>query len=132
MVPRLVGLLFLVFIICLPVAYVMQNLASEADEFLAVNEDEEQVDDPVVDIYCLKGLAALGELQFDKAIAAYTAAIDRDPKYSFAYLGRGDAYLAKGDADRALLDYEHAARLDPSNDVARQRADAVRKDKAKP
>lgn len=129
---RLVGLFFLIFLVCLPVTYLMQTVAVDADESLALDDEQEDRDDPIVDVYCLKGLAAMGNLQFDKAIEAYTAAIDRDSKYSFAYLGRGDAYLAKGDVDRALLDYDQAVRLDPNNDAARARADAVRRDNAKP
>ena len=72
---------------------------------------------------------ALSDGQYDKAIAAYTSAIGRDPKYSFAYIGRGDAYVAKGDLGRALSDYERALQLDPSNDAAKVRADAVRSEK---
>src|SRR5439155_7051173 len=125
---RLLGFVFLIFLVTLPVTYVMQNVASEAEEIAALGDEEEQRDDPIVDVYCLKGLAAMGNLQFDKAITAYTAAIDRDPKYAFAYIGRGDAYLAKGEADRALEDYDHAVRLDPSNEVAKVRAEAVRQD----
>ncbi|HLJ92528.1 MAG TPA: tetratricopeptide repeat protein [Gemmataceae bacterium] len=129
---RLFGFAFLIFLVSLPVTYFMQNVASDADASTALNDEHEQQDDPIVDVYCLKGLAAMEKLQFDKAIAAYTAAINRDSQYSFAYVGRGDAYLAQGDADRALVDYDHAVRLDPSNAAAKARADAVRKDKANP
>ena len=127
---RMVGLVALIFLISLPVTYVIQNGLPE-NEPEALGDEERDSDDPVVDIYCLKGLTAAGNGQFDKAIAAYTDAIGRDPKYSFAYLGRGDAYLAKGDVDRAILDYDHAVRLDPSNDAAKTRADAIREEKAK-
>jgi tetratricopeptide (TPR) repeat protein len=134
---RVVGLTVLIFLVSLPVTYVMHP-GLPAYEFLSKGDDDQESDDavvkddPVVDIYCLKGLAAMGSGEFDKAIVAYTEAIGRDPKYSFAYLGRGDAYLAKGDLDRALLDYDHAVRLDPDNDAAKARADAVRKEGTKP
>jgi tetratricopeptide (TPR) repeat protein len=127
---RVVGLAMLIFLIYLPVSYVMHNVLPE-QELPAQGDEEEQRDDPIVDIYCLKGLAAMGNGQFDEAIAAYTKAIGRDPKYSYAYLGRGDAYLAKGDLDRALPDYDHAFRLDPDNDAAKARADAIRAERAK-
>jgi tetratricopeptide (TPR) repeat protein len=68
----------------------------------------------------------LGDGQHDKAIAAYSKAIKLDPKYSFSYLGRGDAYLAKGDRTRALQDYERAARLDPENGAAKDRLNLLR------
>lgn len=89
--------------------------------------DKEDKDDPVVDALCLKALMYLSDGHHDKAIAAYSEAIKRDPKYSFSYLGRGDAYLAKGDLQRALTDYDAAVRVDPENDAAKERADLVRK-----
>jgi tetratricopeptide (TPR) repeat protein len=134
---RVLGLIVLVFLISFPVTFVVHH-GLPALEW-AANDDEDKdgddpgaKDDPVVDIYCLKGLAAMGNGEFEKAITAYTEAISRDPKYSFAYIGRGDAYLAKGDLDRALLDYDQALRLDPDNDAAKVRAAAIRKEKANP
>ena len=96
----------------------------------STSEGLEEKDDPAVDALCLKGLMCLNEGQHDKAIAAYSEAIKLDPKYSFAYLGRGDAYLAKGDPNRALLDYDCAARLDPENAAAKERANLVRAQQA--
>ena len=66
-----------------------------------------------------------------RPLRSYSEAIQRDPKYSFAYIGRGDVYLAKGDLDRALRDYECALRLDPANDAAKSRADVVREQRAR-
>jgi tetratricopeptide (TPR) repeat protein len=125
MLPRLLGLIALVFVVSLPVTYILQG-GLPAHLALAQGDEEPQTDDPMVDALCLKGLMALDNQLYDKAIASYTEAIDRDPKYSFAYLGRGDAYLAKGDLDRALRDFDQAVRLDPKNDAAKARADAVR------
>jgi tetratricopeptide (TPR) repeat protein len=133
---RVVGLTVLVFLISLPLTYVAHH-GLPAHDWVS-NDDEEKEgeepvvkDDPMVDIYCLKGLAAFSNGEFDKAAAAYTKAIDRDPNYSFAYVGRGDAYLAQGDMDRALADYDKALRLDPTNDSVKMRADAIRKENAK-
>lgn len=47
---------------------------------------------------------SLGE--YDLAIADYNAALRIDPRYSYARVSRGYAYLAKGDEDRALQDFE--------------------------
>jgi tetratricopeptide (TPR) repeat protein len=126
---RAVGLVVLIFFVFFPVAYVMHD-GLPAHETLS--QDDEDKDDPVVDAYCLKAFVEMSNGKLDKAIEAYTQAIGRDPKYSFAYLGRGDVYLAKGDLDRALLDYDRALRLDPTNDAAKARAEAVREEKAKP
>src|SRR5262249_13346402 len=115
----------LVFLVSLPVMH------KGLPDFLAFTDqgseaEDQEKDDPAVDLLCLKGLTYLSKDQYDKAIAAYTDAIARDPRYSFAYLGRGNAYAAKGDLDRALLDYNKAARLDPNNDTAKTLADLLR------
>ena len=127
---RTLALAVAVFVVALPVTALVQKgpsawlpTSTEREE----GEEQEQKDDPVVDILCLKGMQELGNGNFSKAIASFTKAINRDPSYSYAYLGRGDAYLASGDLDRAARDYDQAIRLDPSNDAARERADAVRK-----
>jgi len=124
---RTFGIVVGVFIISLPVMYVMNHgLGAKWNVPAALAEEpEEDNDDPLVDALCLKGLMLLGDQQYEKAIAVYSDAIRRDPKYSFAYLGRGDAYLAKGNLDRAALDYNQAVRLDPSNEAAKARAHAV-------
>lgn len=127
---RVVGLVVLVFVVTLPVTFVMhKGLPAHLSLLEEDNDDAPETDDPVVDALCLKALAALGNGNTDKAIAAYTEAIGRDPKYSYAYIGRGDAYLIKGDLDRALLDYDHAVRLDPNNDEATARAKVVREER---
>jgi tetratricopeptide (TPR) repeat protein len=124
---RLVGIVVLVFLVSLPA---MQK----AGRLLSIpggNEAEaEDTDDPAVDMFCLKALGYLGDEQYDKAVAAYTEAIRRDPKYSFAYLGRGNSYMAKGDLDRALLDYDQAVRLDPTNEAAKTLANLVRQQRS--
>jgi tetratricopeptide (TPR) repeat protein len=119
-----IGLVVVSFAVSLPGMYLLNNAKTIKWDVLdtVTSEDNEDKDDPAVDLLCLKGLMRLGEGQHDKAIAAYSEAIKLDPKYSFSYLGRGDVYLAKGDISRALLDYDLAARLDPENEAAKERA----------
>jgi len=122
---RLVGVVVLVFLLSLPA------MNRRLPDFLSLGEsgsavENEDRDDPAVDLLCLKGITYLDRQQYDKAIAAYTDAINRDPKYSFAYLGRGNVYVAKGDLDRALLDFDKAAHLDPSDDTAKTLANIIR------
>ncbi len=50
---------------------------------------------------------------YDLAIANYSEAIRRDPKYPLAYYQRGLAYAAKRDYDRAIGEYTKAVQLDP-------------------
>jgi len=50
---------------------------------------------------------------FDRAIEAYSKAIELRPFYADAHAGLGNAYTAKGDLDRALTAYRAAIALDP-------------------
>ena len=132
---RVVGLMVVVFLVSLPVTFLVEGGPSIRMPSFTDSEGEggsprEEKDDPVVDVLCLKALQAASEGEFNKAIATYTKAIQRDPKYAFAYIGRGDAYAASGDLDRAIADYDRAARLDPSNPIGRERADLARRERA--
>jgi tetratricopeptide (TPR) repeat protein len=126
--PAVIGLVVVVFAVSLPGMYLLNGGKSLKWDVLGADTKEvpEEKDNPEVDVLCLKGLMHLGNGEHEKAIAAYSEAINLDPKYSFSYLGRGDVYVTKGDLDRALLDYERAARLDPDNDTAKERVNLVR------
>jgi tetratricopeptide (TPR) repeat protein len=60
--------------------------------------------------YNVRGTAYFFKGDNDRAIADYNEAIRLDPKYAFAYNGRGNAWQ---DNDRAIADYNEAIRLDP-------------------
>ena len=51
--------------------------------------------------------------KYDDAIAAYSSAIDADPKW-FDYLGRGIAYKAKGDQTQAINNFDQGIALAPT------------------
>jgi tetratricopeptide (TPR) repeat protein len=51
----------------------------------------------------------------DEAIAAYTKAIDFDPKHAWAYYRRGNVYAERGDNARSLADFIKVTELDPVN-----------------
>ena len=121
----MVGVIVLFFFLTLPLAFRLDGSSASAEKHGA-----EDSDDPVVDLWCLKGLEAMSEGSYTRAIAHYTKAIERDPKYAFAYIGRGDAHRANGDLDRAVADYDQARRVDPGNETARERADETRKERA--
>jgi tetratricopeptide (TPR) repeat protein len=51
----------------------------------------------------------------DQAIADYNQAIQLNPSYELAYLGRCGAYYRKDDFDQAIGDCNRAVQLNPSN-----------------
>jgi tetratricopeptide (TPR) repeat protein len=129
---RMVGLIVAVFLLSLPVAFLVRADPSGWQFFSDAKEEaeeKEERDDPVVDILCIKAMKEMSDGNYTKAIATYTKAIERDPKYSFSYIGRGDAYALRGDLDRAMQDYHQAARLDPGNSAARDRLEIARMEK---
>src|SRR5262245_29766744 len=130
---RLVGLIVVVFLVSFPATFLMNagpSIWSFSFDAAEAGEEREHRDDPVVDVLCLKAMKEMGDGNYTKAIATYTKAIERDPKYSFSYIGRGDAYVLQGDLDRALQDYNQAARLDPDDPTARERLEITRKAQA--
>ena len=49
--------------------------------------------------------------QIDKAIEAYSRAIELNPNYAYAYNNRGIAYGQKGEFDRAIADFDKAIEI---------------------
>jgi tetratricopeptide (TPR) repeat protein len=62
--------------------------------------------------------------QFDQAIAAFSEAIQINPKYSKAYVSRGDANLLKGDFGSAIADFSEVLRR-KSNDAEVYKAEEL-------
>jgi lipoprotein NlpI len=58
-----------------------------------------------------KALSQLLQQDADAAIETFTTAIELDPKYANAYLGRSKAYEYKGDQSRAAGDAAKAKEL---------------------
>lgn len=52
---------------------------------------------------------------FDRAIADYTVAIDKKPKFDYAYNGRGKAYLDMKSFNLAFKDFVKALEINPRN-----------------
>ncbi|MCR5738426.1 MAG: zinc-ribbon domain-containing protein [Lachnospiraceae bacterium] len=63
------------------------------------------------------GYKYLSELDYDRAIAAFEAAIDIDPNSAEAYQGLIDAYAGSGDTDGILQAYEWASENLGKNDL---------------
>jgi tetratricopeptide (TPR) repeat protein len=54
------------------------------------------------------------ERDYDKAIAEFTEGFRFVPENAQAYIGRGLAFLKKGDIDRAIADYEKSVGIEPN------------------
>ncbi|MFN2508225.1 MAG: tetratricopeptide repeat protein [Chthoniobacterales bacterium] len=64
------------------------------------------------------GMKALVSKRYDLAIKLFNAALERRPKGTFAaalYYVRGDAYLGKGEREKARQDYQRAVNFSPKN-----------------
>jgi tetratricopeptide (TPR) repeat protein len=64
-------------------------------------------------VYLNRGLASLNNNDLESAIKDFDRAISIDPKLAEAYYGRGNAWLKKGDPQRALADAKEALKLRP-------------------
>lgn len=60
-------------------------------------------------------------MDYDKALRAFSEAIDIDPMAEDAYTGRGDTYLALGDYENAWKDYEKAQEINGDNSLCENR-----------
>lgn len=67
------------------------------------------------DYYYSLGTIAETKHDWDKAISAYTRAIELDDKYVDAYMGLAGVYYEKGQYDQEVANYEKAAKLAPGD-----------------
>jgi tetratricopeptide (TPR) repeat protein len=72
-----------------------------------------RTDDPVADPLFQTGLQLLSEDKPDDAIEKLDQVIELKPDFAEAWNRRGDAYVALGDENRALAEYERALALNP-------------------
>ena len=56
------------------------------------------------EVYNNRGLSWHKKGDYDKAISAYTKAIELNPEYAEAYCNRGPVYTEKGQYDRGIPD----------------------------
>jgi len=61
-----------------------------------------------------QGLDYNNEGEYDKAIVAFTKAIELDPELALAYNNRGWAYIELGQYEQGIADYTKAMELDPN------------------
>ena len=66
----------------------------------------------VAAVYNNRGAAKFGKGYLDDAIADFTSALNRNPKFVDAFKNRGLAYKMQGASDKAIDDFNQAIRLD--------------------
>ncbi len=65
-----------------------------------------------------RGMAFKQQGNTDRALAAFTKAIQLDPQQIAAYFKRGNTYLDRSEFEPAIADYTMAIRIDPGNAAA--------------
>lgn len=70
------------------------------------------------DLYMLKGLYAMANNEYQKAVDFFTKYITQKPKNDIGYLRRGNAYKELRDAKNAMADYNKCIELNPQNEIA--------------
>jgi tetratricopeptide (TPR) repeat protein len=73
------------------------------------------------------GFAYFSQGQYDLATRYYKDAVKADPNYVTAWNNLGHTYEKKNLVIPSLEAYETALRLDPKNDIAKRRAESMRK-----
>ena len=63
--------------------------------------------------YIREGKAYFDNKEYEKAVADYNRALELNPKYVYAYNGRGNVYQTLGEYKKAVSDYDRALELDP-------------------
>ena len=77
---------------------------------LALDQSKGQIRNLELDICMQKAEALYLNEQPEDAIAVCDAVLDYDKSYATAYYLRGNLYLQQGDSEKALADYEQAAK----------------------
>lgn len=70
------------------------------------------------DLFMLKGLSAMANNEYQKAVDYFTKYINQKPKNDIGYLRRGNAYKELRDAKNAMADYNKCIELNPQNEIA--------------
>jgi len=70
------------------------------------------------DLYMLKGLSAMANSEYQKAVEYFTKYINQKPKNDIGYLRRGNAYKELKNAVNAMADYNKCIEINPQNEIA--------------
>ena len=84
-----------------------------------------QAESPRCEIYFYIGLTQYRLRRLDDAIASLASSVGCNPRFSLGEHALGDAYLAKGDDNRALAAYEAALKIQPNDPEALRAATLI-------
>lgn len=116
LVLGLSGVIALMFVYLFSQSLFSDSRASEASSAEQTNSANLQIDEAAIkaskDFY-RQGDKFYGQKKYDKAIEAYTKAVELNPNDSGAYNNRGIVYHLTSEFEKAIADYTKAAELNP-------------------
>ncbi|MDT9198506.1 tetratricopeptide repeat protein [Limnospira sp. PMC 1042.18] len=89
--------------------------------------EEEESPENIATIYNALGYAHFAKEEYDIAIRNYKEALKLTPEYATACNNLGYAYERKKLTSQALEAYEKSLSLEPNNQIAKRRAESLRK-----
>ncbi|MBD2105049.1 tetratricopeptide repeat protein [Leptolyngbya sp. FACHB-261] len=90
-------------------------------------ESEDYAPEDYAPIYNALGFSYFNQEQYDLSIRQYKEALERVPDYATALNNLAHAYEKKKLTVQALEAYEKVLKLEPNNEIARRRANSLRK-----
>lgn len=84
-----------------------------------------QAESPQCEIYFFIGLTQYRLGRLDEAIASLASSVGCNPRFSLGEHALGDAYVAKGDDNRALAAYEAGLKIEPDDPEALRAASLI-------
>ena len=103
-----------------------ENFANETLRLETNHQSALELQNAIKQAYYERGIASLENEQFDKAIAAFNEAIDRDSSFIDAYCGLGRTYFTQGSLEDAENYAEEALKLDENYQPALQIRESIK------
>jgi serine/threonine protein kinase len=114
----LTGVIALIFVYLFSRSSQTNSRASEAAAVEQNNAENLQIDEAAIKAardYFRQGEKFFNQRKYDKAIEAYTKAIELNPNDAWFYNNRGTVYHLTSEYEKAIADYTKAAEVNPQN-----------------
>jgi len=103
----------------IPFEQVMAGKFAEAIEaYKKIKREQPNADAVAEERINTLGYGLLQRKRIDEAIAIFKANVARYPQSANAYDSLGEAYMANGDKEQAIINYKESLQLNPKNDKA--------------